>query len=141
MTSKNREEITVRLDNGGNIVCPNSGFRMGNRVCVILDSLNLKVLDVMHEWVADMKWTMGQDEYMQTAMLPRPGDEELIDGEVDILPESDPKSYIEEEVDDGHTDDDIDFDIGQDAEVDLNPDVREYGIDDEEWHSEPTDKG
>ena len=138
MTSKNREEITIRLENGGLVVCNNYGFKTGDEVCIVLDALNIKVTEIMPAWIADLKVILGQDEYTQ-AMLHKPPDEDEDEDVPSLTPEI--ESYIKEAIENGSPEDDFYIDLRQDLESNPNQDLREYGDDDEEWHGELDDEG
>jgi Tfp pilus assembly protein PilZ len=130
MTSKNREEITVRLNNGGMIYCENRGFKIGDEVCVVFDALNQNVIEVILAKVADILVNAGQDEVLSHVMQVLPeNDSEFND---DIL-----KSLAEEAFTDDPTTEDDDVGLGQDDEILSNQGLREHGIDDKEWDGEP----
>lgn len=135
MTSKNREEITIRLDNGGNIVCNNYGFKTGDEICILLDALNIRVVEILPAWIADLKVALGQDKYTQ-AILHKP---KVIVDENEEMPSFTPEieAYIKEVIENGSTnEDDFFVDLRQDSSVDPDQDLYEYGGDDQEWDSE-----
>jgi hypothetical protein len=134
ITSKNREEIAIRLENGGIVVCDNHGFKQGDEVCVILDALNLQVRKVMDAEHADVQVLIGKDPYIQT-VLHKPS--EVVDDD-DEMPSFTPEieSYLKEAIENGPNEDDFYVDLRQDAESVPDRELRGYGDEDEEWHGE-----
>ena len=78
--SANKTNIKIKTKRGGTFTCRNEGFELGEKVCFILDGIGQNVLKVIPEEVAELKWTLGQDALLKTALM-----EPLLEEEENVL--------------------------------------------------------
>jgi len=76
--SRDRSRITISAPRGGTFECQNAGFRIGQEVCYILDTLNKKVTQVLPRNVADLQVLMGLNPELQEALQVEPEPERIV---------------------------------------------------------------
>ena len=72
--SKDRTEITILLQKGGQVITRNAGFEIGDKVCFLLDAAKLRIIRVMSALTADVAVVVGSDPIMQAALIEEPHD-------------------------------------------------------------------
>lgn len=99
--SADRTTITIAMPRGGTFECQNEGFRIGQSVCFILNTLKNKIVKVLPKEVADVQTFLGTNPELQEALTVEPDpapmptieDEEEYDDDYlkylnDILPDN-----------------------------------------------------
>lgn len=84
--SEDRSKITIGMPLGGNVQCQNAGFKVGQAVCFVLDTVNQRIVQVLPKDIADMQVLLGTNPLLQEAIQ-------------DDLPEQQPDLPTSEEID------------------------------------------